>query len=185
MEELTAASLQHWGVGQKEKDNGVILFAFIENRQMRIEVGYGLEGVLTDARSKRITSQIIRPRFREGRFTEGIEAGSRAIMDVTREGDAALDMAVLAASASAPLLPVFLWLVGSAVLFLVFFYILRSVLLFFNGRGTGIFLNPVGRFSGRYAGSSSSDLSSGSSSSGGSYSSGGGSGGGGGASDSW
>lgn len=184
MEELTAASLQHWGVGQKGKDNGVIFFAFIDDRKMRIEVGYGLEGVLTDARSRRITSQVIRPMFQQGRFAEGIEAGARAIMNVIREGDAALDVAPLSNQPHATLLPVVLWLLGSALSLSVFFLILRSVVLFLNGRGVGIFLKPVGRGSGRYAGSTSS-ADGGSSSSDGSYSDGGGSGGGGGASDSW
>jgi len=185
MEELTAASLQHWGVGQKGKDNGVIFFAFIDDRKMRIEVGYGLEGALTDARSRRITSQIIRPMFQQGRFAEGIEAGARAIMGVIREGDGALDGASLSTQSHATLLPVVLWLFGSALSLFVFFLTLRSVVLFLNGRGVGLFLRPVGRGSGRYAGSNSSGDSDGSSSSDGSYSSGGGSGGGGGASDSW
>ncbi len=185
MEQMTVASLQHWGVGQKEKDNGVIFFAFIDDRKMRIEVGYGLEGVLTDARSRRITSQVIRPMFQQGRFAEGIEAGARAIMDVTREGDAALDMVMLSNQPRATLVPVFFWLLGSALFLSVFFFVLRSVVLFLNGRGVGLFRTPVGRGSGRYAGSSSSDSGGGSSSSGGSYSGGGGSGGGGGASDSW
>ncbi|MEO8380440.1 MAG: TPM domain-containing protein, partial [Acidobacteriota bacterium] len=55
LEELSAASIRHWGVGQEGKDNGAILFVFVDDRKMRIEVGYGLESVLTDARSKRIT----------------------------------------------------------------------------------------------------------------------------------
>jgi uncharacterized protein len=185
MEELTAASLQHWGVGQKGKDNGVVFFAFIDDRKMRIEVGYGLEGVLTDARARRITSQIIRPMFQQGRFAEGVDAGARAIMDVTREGDAALDLAVLSTQSHATLAPVFFWMFGTVVFFSVFLFILRSVVLFLQGRGVGLFRTPIGRGSGSSAGSSSSGSGGGSSSSGGSFSSGGGSGGGGGASDSW
>jgi uncharacterized protein len=184
MEELTAASLQHWGVGQKGKDNGVIFFAFLDDRKMRIEVGYGLEGTLTDARSRRITRQIIRPHFQQGRFAEGIDAGARAIMDVIRDGDAALDLAVLSTQPRTPFLPALFWLLGCAVFVAVFLFILRSVVLFLQGRGVGLFVNPLGRGRGGGSGSSSGS-DSGSSSSGGSYSSGGGSGGGGGASDSW
>src|SRR5688572_23780074 len=114
MEQLTNDSIRHWGVGQKGKDNGVIFFVFVDDRKMRIEVGYGLEGVLTDARSKRITSQIVKPRFQEGKLEEGIEAGALAIIDVTRGGDAAL--AALEGRAGGE--PVRIWWLSIALYFI-------------------------------------------------------------------
>ena len=73
-----------WKIGQKGKDNGVILLIFKKDRKVRIEVGYGLEGALPDATSKLIIENEIVPRFRKGRFEEGIQAAVQAIMAATR-----------------------------------------------------------------------------------------------------
>src|SRR5690606_25321026 len=70
-----------WGIGQQDKDNGVLLIVAEEERKVRIEVGYGLEGELTDAISANIIQSVILPRFREGRFNEGIQAGTYAIIE--------------------------------------------------------------------------------------------------------
>jgi uncharacterized protein len=87
MEEMGAEAMLKWGVGQKGKDNGAILFVFTEERKMRIEVGYGLEPTLTDAKSKRITSTILKPEFRKGDFAGGIEKGVDAIFATVRGED--------------------------------------------------------------------------------------------------
>ena len=71
---------RHWGLGQKGKDNGALLIVAAEERKVRIEVGYGLEGELTDARSRTIIEGEILPRFREGDFAAGIKAGVAAII---------------------------------------------------------------------------------------------------------
>ncbi len=71
-------------VGKKGRDNGVFLFIAKEDRKIRIEVGYGLEGVLTDALSSQIIRQVIVPRFREGDFFAGISDGIEAIMAATK-----------------------------------------------------------------------------------------------------
>ena len=70
---------QAWRIGQKGLDNGVIFLVFLDDRKMRIEVGYGLEGSLTDAISASILREVVAPRFREGRTAEGIAAGLDAI----------------------------------------------------------------------------------------------------------
>ncbi len=70
---------QAWRVGQKGLDNGVIFLVFLDDRKMRIEVGYGLEGSLTDAVSSSILRDVVAPRFREGRTADGIAAGLDAI----------------------------------------------------------------------------------------------------------
>jgi uncharacterized protein len=72
---------RHWGIGQKEKDNGALLIVAPEEREVRIEVGYGLEGELTDARSRTIIERRILPRFREGDFAAGIKDGVAAMID--------------------------------------------------------------------------------------------------------
>ena len=75
---------QQWQVGQKDKNNGAVLFVFINDRQMFIQVGYGLEGVLPDATAKRIVEDEIKPRFRSGDFNGGLSAGVNAILQATR-----------------------------------------------------------------------------------------------------
>jgi uncharacterized protein len=71
-----------WGVGQKGKDTGAILLVAPNERQVRIEVGYGLEGELTDAMSKRIIERDILPAFRRGDFNGGVLAGTASILRV-------------------------------------------------------------------------------------------------------
>jgi uncharacterized protein len=182
LEALTVAAIRHWGVGQKGKDNGVILFVFTEDRVMRIEVGYGLEPLLTDGRSKRITSRVIKPLFREGKMAEGIEAGAAAIMEVTRGGEQAAAYDEPPRSVMRMLVvPLIFYFGVAAVCFLLIAFVIRHLILFWQGYATPLFRFRGGRGTGRSG--SSSGGSSGSSS--GSYSGGGGSGGGGGASDSW
>src|ERR1043166_7455465 len=80
IEEMGAEAMRKWGVGEKGKDNGAILFVFVADRKMRIEVGYGLEGSLTDAKSKWITSSVIKPEFQRGDFDRGINNGVDAML---------------------------------------------------------------------------------------------------------
>ncbi len=76
-----------WGLGTKARNNGALLLVAPTERKVRIEVGYGLEGALTDALSKTIITTAIAPRFRSGDFAGGIEAGVIAVLDVLK-GDA-------------------------------------------------------------------------------------------------
>ena len=69
-----------WKVGQKGKDNGVIMLFSMKDRQMRIEVGRGLEGDLTDIQSKHILDDVIRPEFQKGDYATGIDKGTTAVM---------------------------------------------------------------------------------------------------------
>jgi uncharacterized protein len=79
---------RHWGIGQADKDNGVLLIVAPNEREVRIEVGRGLEPVLTDALSRLIIERAILPRFRDGDFVSGIKDGVRDIVQVLT-GDAA------------------------------------------------------------------------------------------------
>ena len=78
---------RHWQIGQKGKNNGALLIVAPAERKVRIEVGYGLEGVLTDAVSRVIIETIIVPAFRSGQMGPGIVAGTGAILK-TLTGDA-------------------------------------------------------------------------------------------------
>ena len=75
-----------WKLGRKGVDDGVLLLVAKDDRKLRIEVGYGLEGALTDAAAKRIVAEIISPAFKRGEFYAGIDAGGSAILGVV-EGE--------------------------------------------------------------------------------------------------
>jgi uncharacterized protein len=71
---------REWGIGEKGKDNGVLLIVAPNERKLRIEVGYGLEGTLTDALSKNIIETVITPRFKQQDLEGGIIEGAKAIL---------------------------------------------------------------------------------------------------------
>lgn len=71
---------RHWGIGRKESDNGALLLVAAAERKVRIEVGYGLEGALTDALASSIINGVILPQFRHGDFEGGIAQGVSAIL---------------------------------------------------------------------------------------------------------
>nr|WP_298250549.1 TPM domain-containing protein [uncultured Halomonas sp.] len=73
---------RHWGIGQAEEDNGALLIVAPNERKVRIEVGYGLEGRLTDAQSSAIINQTLTPAFREGDYARGISEGVGAMIQV-------------------------------------------------------------------------------------------------------
>ena len=73
---------RQWGIGQKGKDNGALLIVARDERTLRIEVGYGLEGVLTDAQSWVIINQVIAPKFKAGNYSQGISDGVAAMLQV-------------------------------------------------------------------------------------------------------
>ncbi len=70
---------QEWGVGQKAKDNGVLILVAKDDRKMRIEVGYGLEAKFTDGMAGRMMRQYFLPYFKEGRFAQGTVLGTTAV----------------------------------------------------------------------------------------------------------
>ncbi|WP_460147677.1 TPM domain-containing protein [Pseudomonas sp. S2_A02] len=73
---------RYWGIGQKDKNNGALLIVARAERKLRIEVGYGLEGRLTDAQSSVIINQVITPAFKAGNFSKGISDGVAAMLVV-------------------------------------------------------------------------------------------------------
>ncbi len=77
---------EKWQIGRKGKDNGALFLVAKDDKKMRIEVGYGLEGTLTDATSRRIIAETVAPLFREGKFAAGVDAGVVRIIGVVSEG---------------------------------------------------------------------------------------------------
>lgn len=82
LEEYSLKVARQWGVGDKKKSNGVLLLIAKNDRKMRIEVGNGMEGSLTDARASQIIRNTIAPKFRSGDYAGGVEAGVKRIIDV-------------------------------------------------------------------------------------------------------
>jgi len=82
IEQFSIRVAEKWKLGRKKVDDGVILIVAKDDRTLRIEVGYGLEGALNDATSKRIISEIITPSFKQGDFYGGINAGVSQIIQV-------------------------------------------------------------------------------------------------------
>jgi uncharacterized protein len=79
LEDFSIRLAERWRVGQKALDNGVILLVFAEDRKVRMEVGYGLEGAIPDAVAGHIIRESIAPAFRERRYAAGLEAAVNAV----------------------------------------------------------------------------------------------------------
>lgn len=125
VENFAVRLFEEWGIGKAKKDNGTLLLISRGDRQIRIEVGYGLEGILTDAQSFRIIDNVIKPAFLENKYYEGING--------------ALDQIIAAVQQETPLsqdrqnLPINLETLsffGFLVLFFVVFFIRFLALLF-------------------------------------------------------
>jgi len=84
-EEFANAVARKWGIGQKGTNNGILLAVFMKERKVRIEVGYGLEGAVPDVVAKRIIRNDIGPRFKEGKYYEGILAGVSRLASIVIE----------------------------------------------------------------------------------------------------
>jgi len=171
VEDYTVRVARSWQVGQKNKNNGAVLFVFVQDHKLFIQVGYGLEGVLPDALCKRIIDEQITPHFKAGDFDGGLTAGVQAILAATK-GEYKGNGATMAEKGSyAELVPVFIF----AFIFLFF-----TLAIVFGRRG-GFVYTGVGRNGGGWSGGGGFSGGGG----GGGFSGGGGSFGGGGAGGSW
>ena len=120
---------RHWGIGDKARNDGALLIVAPAERKLRIEVGYGLEGVLTDGLSSLIINQTIVPRFKAGDMPGGIEAGADAIIrQLTLPADQAQQIAqqANAQAEDPPFRPEWL-VVGFFVLFMFVIPFFRTV----------------------------------------------------------
>jgi uncharacterized protein len=87
VEDFTIRAVERWKVGQKKYDNGLVLFVFVEERKVRIEVGYGLEGSITDAFASRVIRETIAPGFQSQEYGEALNAAANALMQKIRTGE--------------------------------------------------------------------------------------------------
>lgn len=72
IEDFANRLFEKWGIGKKGKNNGVLILVAFKEKKIRIEIGYGIEGIIPDAKAGRIIREIMSPLFREGKFGEGI-----------------------------------------------------------------------------------------------------------------
>ncbi|WP_372441156.1 TPM domain-containing protein [Microvirga arvi] len=176
IEDYANRLFRQWQLGQKGKNNGALLLVAPQERKVRIEVGYGLEGALTDALSKIIITTAIAPQFQKGDFAGGIDAGVDAMLSIlTGDAEEWQRRAQLREESTATIDPV----VAFIILLILFFLIARMM---GAGRGQGIGRGRHGPWivtTGGWGGGG------GWSGGGGGFSGGGGSSGGGGASGSW
>ncbi|MEO5720670.1 MAG: TPM domain-containing protein [Chthoniobacterales bacterium] len=179
--DYTQRIAESWGVGQSDKNNGAVLFVFLEDRKMFIQVGRGLEGALPDITSFDITERHIKPRFKqqdyEGGLAVGIELMQKAIRgEYTGTGKTFAETDTPESGGGVPLFVIIL------IIILFIYFSRRSKKSGYGYNRTG------GPFLGGWGGGSSGGGWSGGSSSGGGFSSfggGGGSFGGGGGGSSW
>ncbi len=120
LEDFSIKLAEKWKPGQKDRDNGVILLIFKEDRAVRIEVGYGLEGALPDAIASQIIYNEIVPQFKGGNFDAGVLNGIHAIIQATK-GEYKASPRVAVTEEKARLLRILMFLA------LVFFFLLPPV----------------------------------------------------------
>jgi uncharacterized protein len=178
IEPYANALFRTWKLGEKTKNNGVLLLVAPNERRVRIEVGYGLEGTLTDALTKVIITNAIAPRFKTGDFSGGIARGVDDIIAVlTTDASEWQKRPSLRLDSQETRDPVSWLLVAGLIALITLLIVSPGFRWFFLNVVLNILLNSGGsRGGGSFGGSSGS---------GGGFSGGGGSSGGGGASGSW
>ena len=103
IEDFAMRVFESWKLGTRERNNGVLIVVGPQEHRMRIEVGYGLEDTLTDVAADRIIRNLMTPRFREGNYDVGVEAGATAVIQILegrQPADADADWAAPARPAS-------------------------------------------------------------------------------------
>ncbi len=91
IENYAAYLFQEWGIGKAGKDNGVLVLVALDDHKMRIEVGYGLEGRLTDIQSSYIINNIMKPNFKAGNFFQGINLATDQLIAIVKGEDSVVN----------------------------------------------------------------------------------------------
>lgn len=112
IEEYSSKVFEKWGLGQKDKDNGVLIIVAVKERQVRIETGYGLEEVLTDTKCGLIIRKKIIPHFRENNYSDGINEGVDTIISlISGDENTVKELEETKKTGFADLIPLFMWIV--------------------------------------------------------------------------
>ena len=133
-----------WKIGRKGRDNGALLVVAKDDRRLRIEVGYGFEGSLTDATSRRIIAETITPLFRQNRFGDGINAGVDQMIAVIGKGEPLASSAEPRRRSPAASIPLEMWLILLLVGVPILGSILRGIFGKVGGATVGAGLVGVG-----------------------------------------
>ncbi|HVT75078.1 MAG TPA: TPM domain-containing protein [Candidatus Paceibacterota bacterium] len=104
VENFAAKLFEDWGIGRKDVDNGILVLVATEDRDMRIEVGYGLEPVVTDADASLIVRNIVIPAFRKDDYAGGLDAATDQIIGLIKNDPEAVTWSEDAARADSPFL---------------------------------------------------------------------------------
>jgi uncharacterized protein len=121
--------LRTWGIGQKDANNGIILIVAPNERKVRVEVGYGLEPIMTDALSSQIINQTIVPKFKAGDMAGGIVAGAQAIAEQMKQPLEVAEQKAKAAQDAAAKAPARKRHGGGLPIGLLFWFIILVVIL--------------------------------------------------------
>jgi uncharacterized protein len=155
LETWTAETAQSWKVGQKGKDDGAILFLFMNDHKVRIEVGYGLESTLTDALSSQIIDTVIVPRMKNG-DTDGAVSSGTAAMLVTIDPsykpgyapEQSSDDTAASSTDSGDGMGFWGWLVGGGVIFIALFGLFATLMNIIAGIARGHMIRREGAIAG-------------------------------------
>jgi uncharacterized protein len=132
IEEYANGLFREWGIGNKQKNNGVLLLVAVNDRKMRIEVGYGLEGILPDGKTGRIRDEYIIPYFKQNNYADGVINGYRAICtEVAKEYNVQLNGAdpAPAKNSDSNNVP------SAFTILMMMFVVFMFFSIFFRGRG--------------------------------------------------
>ncbi|MGZ3695591.1 MAG: TPM domain-containing protein [Bdellovibrionota bacterium] len=179
IEDFSIAVAEKWKLGRKKEDKGLLFVVAPKERKMRFEVGYGLEGDITDAFSRQVLDNNVKPLFKEGRYFEGIVSGIVSLQQKIPLGLDQNEVDSQVGMAPSPLHIPFRLLFFGIIFFL--FFILPTFLSIFGLRSRGL----LGPSRGGYWGGGGGFGGGGFGGGGGSWGGGGGGFGGGGSSSSW
>ena len=126
LEDFTVKLYEKWRPGRKNENNGVLIVLFTGDRQIRIEAGYGLEGVLTDLQASRVIEDVMKPEFKKGDYFTGLNNGIDVIISAVR-GEYTIPIKGKSRSKSTNWFSL-----------MVIFFIIISILRRFGGRGTTV-----------------------------------------------
>jgi len=133
LENWTIKAAETWKIGRKGKDDGAILFLFMQDHRIRIEVGYGLEGSLTDADSSRIINETIRPKMRAGDVDGAVQDGvDRMLLTITPSFAGQIGHEVAAAQSSSGELPA--GIIAAVIIFILVLIVPILGLIIFASR---------------------------------------------------
>lgn len=186
LEEVSIKLAEKNKIGKKDRNNGILVLIVKDDKKIRLEVGYGLEGVMTDALSSKIIRKDITPDFKEGQYYEGINKGVDAIISSIK-GEYTADKNDIDKNDNKGMnqtccfgLPIFVIVIFGLIFFFIFISIIKSI-----ASGHSVYTGKRGWNNSGWGGGSWGGGSGGSWGGGGGFSGGGGSFGGGGASGSW